>query len=301
MELTKIKGNTFYIKAPTNIGVYSYKNKQCLLIDTGINNSAARKIDEVLKENNLHPKFIINTHSHSDHCGGNPFFKINYSGCMVYASVKERIYMENSELRANMMYTAYPLKDLEPDCKDLSVDFTIEPGTAKLNDEKLEIISLKGHSPEGIAVITPEKVCFLGDAIFSDSILEKYSFPCLYHIEDALSSLNKIKEIAADYFIISHTDDVIDKENVIKLAERNIYNIKRYLEDILELLERPLTKEDLLESLIILKDLPVNFKQYHINYSSMSAFLAFLYDRGDITYSIENGKVYYYRCGNLDI
>lgn len=53
MELTKIKGNTFYINAPTNIGVFSYKNKNCLLIDTGINNTAARKIDNVLAENRL--------------------------------------------------------------------------------------------------------------------------------------------------------------------------------------------------------------------------------------------------------
>lgn len=35
MELTKIKGNSYYINFPTNIGVYIFKNKNCLLIDTG--------------------------------------------------------------------------------------------------------------------------------------------------------------------------------------------------------------------------------------------------------------------------
>lgn len=295
MELTKVKGNTYYINAPTNIGVFSFKNKQSLIIDTGINNSAARKIDDVLKENNLHPKYIINTHSHSDHCGGNSYFKANYTGCLVYASQKERLYMENMELRSNMMFTAYPLRDLEPDCKDLNVDFTIGSGTVKINDEKFEILTLKGHSPEGIAVITPEKVCFLGDSIFSDSILSKYSFPYLYHIEDALTSLDKIKDIDADFFVISHADEVMGKEEIIKLADRNISNIHSYLDEIVELLEKPITREDLLESLVVINDLAVNFKQYHINYSSMSAFLAYLSNRGLITYSIENGNLYYYK------
>ena len=43
MELTKIKGSTYYINAPTNIGIYVFKNKNCLIIDTGINNTQARK------------------------------------------------------------------------------------------------------------------------------------------------------------------------------------------------------------------------------------------------------------------
>jgi len=34
MELIKIKGNSYYIKAHTNIGVYMFKNKNCILIDT---------------------------------------------------------------------------------------------------------------------------------------------------------------------------------------------------------------------------------------------------------------------------
>lgn len=295
MELTKIKGNTFYISAPTNIGVYSFKNKQCLLVDTGINSSAARKIDEILKDNNLHVKYIINTHSHSDHCGGNPYFKAEYTGSLVYASQKERLYMENSELRSNMLFTAYALKDIEPDIKNLIVDFTLYMGTAKIGDEKFDIITLKGHSPEGIAIVTPEKVCFLGDAIFSNSILEKYSFPTLYNIEDALNSLEAIKTMDADFFVISHSENIMDKTEIIKLADKNINNIHKYLEEIIELLEKPSTREELLENLIVLNDLNTNYKQYHINYSSMSAFIAYLYNRKIITYSIENGKLYYYK------
>ncbi len=108
MELTKINGNTYFINAPTNIGVYTYKNKNCLLIDTGINNTAARKIDNILIENKLHAKYIINTHSHIDHCGGNNYFKDNYTGSLIYSSAKEKLFMENQELRPNSSTPPYP-------------------------------------------------------------------------------------------------------------------------------------------------------------------------------------------------
>jgi hypothetical protein len=91
MELIKIKGNTYYIQAGTNIGVISFKNKNCLLVDTAINNTAARKIDTIISENSLHAKYIINTHSHEDHCGGNNYFKDTYPGTYVYASEIEKI------------------------------------------------------------------------------------------------------------------------------------------------------------------------------------------------------------------
>lgn len=296
MELTKIKGNTFFINAPTNIGVFSYKNKNCLLVDTGINNTAARKIDNVLVENRLHVKNIINTHSHIDHCGGNNYFRSNYTGCLVYASYKEKIYMENLELRPNMLYTSSAVKELQEDCRDTQVDFILDYGTTKINDEKFDILSFKGHSPEGIGIITPDKVCFLGDSVFSSSILEKYSFPYLFNVEESLETLDKIKEIDSDYFVISHSEDIYSKEEIIKLCDKNKENINNYLDELLELLDKPLTKEEILENLIILNDLNINFDQYYIDFSSMSAFVSYLCNKGIIKYSVENGNVYYYKA-----
>lgn len=295
MELKKIKGNTYYIMAPTNIGVYSYKNKNCLLIDTGINNSAAKKIDDILIANGLHTKYILNTHGHYDHCGGNGYFKNNYTGCQIYASRKEKLFMENPELRSTMLYTSSPVKELELEAKELVVDFILQEGTTKVNDEKFHIITLKGHSPESIGIITPDKVCFLGDAIFSDKILDKYSFPYVYDIGECINTLNLIKEIDADHFLISHAEREIDKQELLKLVDRNLENVNEYIQQMLELLDKPLSKEELLENIIILNDLYINFRQYHLNFSSLSAFLSYLCNKKLITYSVENGKVYYYK------
>ncbi|MBE6069504.1 MAG: MBL fold metallo-hydrolase [Clostridium lundense] len=294
MELTKIKGNTYYIDAPTNIGVYVFKNKNCLLVDTGMNNSSTKKIDEVLAQNGLHPKYIINTHSHLDHCGGNTYFQNNYPGCLVYSSLKEKLFMENQELHASILSTGNPFKGLDKSNKSLSTDFLLEYGTNKINDEKLEVISLKGHSIEQIGIITPEKVCFLGDSLFSDTTIDKYSLPYLYDIEDSLNTLNFIKEIDADYFVVGHSDKIYEKLEITQLAEKNIENINRYLNDILELLDQPLSKEDVLENLALLNNLDMEFRQYHLNLSAVSSFLSYLYNNGKINSSVQDGKLYFY-------
>ena len=295
MELTKIKGNTYYINAPTNCGVYSFKNKNCLLIDTNINNSTAKKLDEVLINNNLHPKFIINTHNHIDHCGGNLYFQETYPGCLVYTSAKEKLFMENNEVFPSVLFSASPASQLKSN-KVYNVDFELSYGTNKLNDEKFEIISLKGHSLDQIGIITPEKVCFLGDSIFSKEIISKYSLPYLYDISESVNTLNNIKELDADYFVLSHGNSVLDKESIIDLADFNLKNIDYYMNTIMDLLDEPLTREDILQNLVILNNLTMNFKEYHLNLAAVSAFISYFLNLNLINYSIEDGKLYYYKA-----
>ncbi|WP_434564894.1 MBL fold metallo-hydrolase [Thermoanaerobacterium thermosaccharolyticum] len=295
MNLNKINRNTYYIDNPTNIGVYTYKNKNCLLVDTGINNGQARKIDNVLVENGLHPKYIINTHNHMDHCGGNIYFKTQYPGCEIYTSNKERLYIENPELRDIVLFSSCPIRDLDTTNKTFSVDFVLDYGISKIGDEKFDIISLVGHSIDQIGVITPDRVCFLGDSVFSEDTIKKYSLPYLFNIEKSIETLKKLKEVDADYFVISHIDRVLNKDELDALIEKNISNIEDNIEIILELLEQPQTREGLLQNLVILNDLPLNFTQYYIYFSSVSAFLSYLRDKKLIDYSIENGEIYFYR------
>jgi glyoxylase-like metal-dependent hydrolase (beta-lactamase superfamily II) len=295
MNLNKIKGNSYFIDAPTNIGVYTFKSKQCILIDAGINNTAARKIDEVLIENGLSPKFIINTHSHSDHCGGDNYFNETYGGCNVYASQTEKMYMENPDLFPSVLYTSNPIKEILMLNKPVKVDYVIDYGLVKINDEKFEIIPLPGHSPEQIGFITSEKVCYTGDSVFSHKIIDKYSLPNLFNIEDSLKTLEYLKGIDADYFLISHSDGAVERDEFLKLIDLNIKNINDYIDEMLEILDQPQTKEELLQNIVLLNDLKLDFKEYHLSFSTISAFISYFYNKGLIDYSIEDGKLYYYK------
>ena len=86
MQLTKINGNTYYLPGPTNIGLFQFKDKYTLLIDSGDNNQQARKIAEVIQAHGLNIRFVANTHHHPDHAGGNLFFQEHYPGSLFLAA-----------------------------------------------------------------------------------------------------------------------------------------------------------------------------------------------------------------------
>jgi glyoxylase-like metal-dependent hydrolase (beta-lactamase superfamily II) len=295
MKLNKINRNTYYIDNSTNIGVYIFKNRNCLLIDTGLNNGQARKADNILIENNLHPKYIINTHNHLDHCGGNIYFQNNYKGCEVYTSEKEGVFMENPELRNIIFFSANPIKDFCNVNKKFIVNHVLDYNMNKIGDVKFQIIPLPGHTIEQIGVITPDMVCFLSDSIFSENILRKYSLPFLFDIEKSIATLKNLKEIDADYFVISHIKKILDKKEIDDLTDKNITNINNNIETMLEILEQPQTRENLLQNMILLNNLPINFPQYYFYLSSVSAFLTYMRDKNLINYFIENGKIYFYK------
>lgn len=295
MELTKIKGNTYYINAPTNIGVYTFKNKGCLIIDSGINNSAARKIDDVLVQNGLTVRNIINTHNHVDHSGGNALMTSLHTGCTIYASEKEKLFIENGELQNSVLFCASPIKVLDNAVKSPSVNYVLDYGTNKIGDEKIEILPLPGHSIEQVGVITPEKVCFTGDSVFSCEIIEKYSIPVIYDLDKTIKTLEYAKDIDADYFVISHASSVLNRDEFLKTVALNIKNVHKYADEILELLDQPMSREDIVENITVLNDLAQNFKEYHLCFSTISAFLTYFYENSLIDYSIEDGKLYYFK------
>lgn len=297
MELNKINGNTFYIDNPTNIGVYAFKSKYCMLIDTGINNTVAGKFDEVLNDNGLKPKYIVNTHNHIDHSGANMYFKEHHPGSLFYASYGEKVFLEDDNLFPSFIYGASPVKELRKrnsKNKGVPVDFVLKYGTNKINEEKFEVLSLKGHSIDLVGIATPDRVCFLGDSLFSCEIMKKHPFPFLYDIEDQLNTIEYIKTLDYDYFVLSHGETIYSREEIKELADNNRKNIEKWAGDIRLLLDQPLTREELLEQISILDDIDMSLRDYYLCLSSAGAFISYLYNADELGYKYENGKLYYY-------
>ena len=298
MELIKINGNSYYIPGPTNIGVFQFKDKYTLLIDTGDNNQQARKIAELIQANNLNSKYILNTHNHIDHAGGNMFFQEHYPGSLFYTSEDEKLFLENGILFSMYLYGGMPVNELSRHFlkdKKLRVDEILTPGSCKINDEKFEIIPLPGHARGQIGVGTRDRVCYLGDALFSREIIAKYSLPFLFNIEDQLNSYKTIEELDYDFFIIGHASQVYDPAEIKDLAGFNQDKLMYYLNLALDLFSQPHTREELLEEICILEDLQLDFKEYYFSLSTTGAIIAYLHNQGELTYQLENGKLHYYK------
>ncbi|MFY9216867.1 MAG: MBL fold metallo-hydrolase [Tepidanaerobacteraceae bacterium] len=295
MELKKIRGRTYYIPAATNVGVYRYRNGLCTLVDTGINNTAGRKIIELLEDNNLKIKYIINTHAHPDHFGANNFIKEKYPGVQILTSYKEKLFMENSFLEQTVLYGAAAMPGLSArilKAQDTAVDLVVDEGITELDNKKFEIVSLEGHSIGQIGVATEDSVLFCGDAFFSEDKMDKYPFPFVFDLEAHLKTLEFLLGSNFECYMISHCDGPLD--NPKPLIQKNIDNINYNLEIILDYLSQPLTREDLTELIIKKYDIDMNLSQYFITISSVGAFLTYLLEKQSINMDIIDGKMYFY-------
>ena len=94
MELIKVGEKTYYIKNPTNIGVYKIDEENVYLIDSGNDKDAGRKILKMIEEQGWRVKGIINTHSNADHIGGNKFIQ-DRTNCVILNGKIEKSFTEN--------------------------------------------------------------------------------------------------------------------------------------------------------------------------------------------------------------
>lgn len=294
MDLFKIRGNTYYIDAPTNVGVFSYRNKNCLVIDTGINNTQGRKIMEVTESSGLHPKFIFNTHNHPDHSAGNRVFREAYPGVIVHASPLAKIYIENPIVHSTMLFSASAPSTIFRSSPVHNIDVELAAGQCKIGDEKFTVFELPGHSPDQIGIMTSDKVLFCGDAVFSRETIEKYKIPYLHDAAAYLSSMEMLKQTDAEIFVIGHSSPPLEKDDFTTLVDFNIANLQDCCALIVDLCAQPQTKESLLENLISLYELEVDELQYLLDFASVSALVSMLLDAGKLKVEIQSGRMYFY-------
>lgn len=298
MELCKISGNTYYIPGATNIGVFQFKDKYTLLIDTGSDNSEARKICSLLADRGLSVKYVINSHEHYDHWGGNIYIGENFPGSVFYVSRESDLFIRNSYLFPLYIFGGNPLRELSRDyvkSKPPQVDFLLEPGTERINNERFEIISLAGHARGQIGIATRDNVCFIGDALFSPEILKKYSVPFIMDIQAQLDSYDILSNLDYDQYVLGHADRVYGREEIPGLINLNRQTLKHFLDLCLDLSDQPKSREDLLEEIIILEDITVDLNEYYLLSSTIAALITHLYHAGSLKYQIENGRIYFYK------
>lgn len=298
MNIEKIKGHSYYMKGGTNTGIYMFKDKFTLVIDPGLSNSRGNRLIKTFNEDGMRVKYIISTHEHSDHYGATSALIKEFTGAKILSSKDSKLIIDNNYLFGMYTYGGKTNRLFDDFFKNrgesVVVDEVLTEGEIKLSDKKFQIYDFSGHSPGQIGVMTEDKVLYLGDSLFNESILEKYNFPYLYSCEEQLKTLEKIKSIDFDYAVLAHGKGVIDKAQCDKLVDINIEVINKYLNQIMEFLETPYTREELMADIIQLNDLKLNYKEYHFSYMTLGGMISYLVDVEKIEGEYQEGKIYYY-------
>lgn len=290
-ELNHIIGNSYYIQSPSKMGLVKLNDTDVCLIDSGNDKDAGRKVRQLLDANGWHLTAIYNTHSNTDHIGGNRYLQ-GQTKCKIYAQGIECDITRHPVLEPAFLYGGFPPKDLrhkflmaqESDAKELT------PGVLP---EGFALLQLPGHFFHMVGFRSPDDVVYLADCLSSRETLDKYQIGFVYDVAAYLDTLEKVKTMQAAAFVPAHAEVT---EDIAPLAQYNIDKVLEIADHMVELCAEPVIFEELLKKLFDDYGLTLTFEQYVLVGSTVKSYLAWLKDTGRLTALFEDNRLLWRRA-----
>jgi glyoxylase-like metal-dependent hydrolase (beta-lactamase superfamily II) len=285
-ELIQAGENTFYIDCPAKMGVYRLPCNKVILIDSGNDKEAGKKVLKILTENGWTLETIINTHSNADHIGGNKLLS-DRTGCKIYSTGLESAFCNFPVLEPSFLYGGFPGKQLcnkfllaEPSHVNDIAEMTLPKG--------MEIFPLKGHFFDMIGVKTPDDVYFMADCVSSEKIINKYHIAFIYDVSEYLNTLDMIKTLKGKLFIPAHADAVNGMERLSDINKKKVLEI---IEGIRHICERPVSFDEILKALFDGYNLIMDFNQYVLVGSTVKSYLSYMLDKQILNADFQDNKL----------
>ena len=287
MELIQVGEKTYYIKNPTNIGVYKINEKDVFLIDSGNDKDAGKKILKITESRGWNVKGIISTHSNADHIGGNKLIQ-DRTGCSVYAYGMEKCFTEYPIMEPSFLFSGLPIKDLKN--KFLLAKESVVTDINNNLPEGLEYFSLKGHFFDMIGIKTDDDVYFLADSLVSEETIKKYHLFFIYDVREYLNTLDYLSTLTGKLYIASHCEAT---DNVLPIINANRDKINEICNTICSLCGEEIIFEELLQKVFDTYGLTMNTNQYVLIGSTIKSYLSYLNEEGRIYFEFKNNKMYW--------
>ena len=284
-ELIKVTEKCYYIQSPAKIGLIKLNDTDVCLIDSGNDKEAGKKILRILDENNWVLKAIYNTHSNSDHIGGNKFLQ-DRTGCKIYAPSIECDMTNHPILEPAFLYGGYPMSELKHKFL-LAQESKADPLTEENLPQGMEIIPLPGHFFDMVG-FKYDGVIYLADCLSSKETLDKYKIGFIYDVKAYIDTLESVKGMNAKTFIPSHA---APSEDVSELCQYNIDKVLEIADDIVKVCDTPKNFEVILKELFEKYSLTMTFEQYVLVGSTVKSYLSYLKNEGKLKAFIEDNML----------
>ncbi|MDP2211343.1 MAG: MBL fold metallo-hydrolase [Candidatus Aquicultor sp.] len=289
-DLIQVNEEIYYIAHDANYGVVLTGDDTCAVIDTGMDDDSAQLILAALDVKGLKLGAIINTHSHADHYGGNNYL-VKETGCKVYAPALEAAIMQNPSLEPFYIYGADAPEELKQPfmmAKVSPVDELLKEPGLQIGNKKFAVISLKGHSPNQMGVMT-EGVFFCSDALFSLKAWQRLILIYTVNVGEMIKSIERVKKVPARTFIPSHAVPTAD---ITDLADLNIARIQSLADDILHIVREPATVDTILWEVNDKYHVEVtSLQQYYLCLNTLKAYLSYLLEEDLINYKFDANRL----------
>lgn len=296
IKLIQVKGSSYYCSGRLSVGVYIAGGK-AVIFDSGIDKANAKAIEKALVDNDCIPVAIINTHSHADHCGGNQYFQQKYKNIRVYATKYERHFIEDPVNEPRCFCAgASPLHELRNrylEAKPSTVTHVIHPYEDQaiyIDEMKFSIITLPGHTPGMIGIITPDNVLYSGDAIFGNDTYDKHGILFYTDIEATIKTFDKITSLNVKDTVLYHGEHCTD---VQAKAIAHKLKIEQTADKVANLIKRSAstTIDDLTATVIKDFGIPENVMQYTLTRTCVNAYISYLQKMGRVSLDMHHGAL----------
>lgn len=287
MKLKQIGEKTYYIENDTNIGVYMTGDNHVCLIDTG-SRGTGEIIDEIIASKGWKIDYIINTHSHIDHLGGNKYLMEKY-GIPAYCTDIDMAFANFPDLEASYMNGGKPaakLRHIFAHPGKIGFRSIEDVEEAALNG--LQWMSLPGHTFGMIGVRTSDDVWFLGDAYLSKAYMQKRTFAYLCDIEEYLATLEMLKGLEGKFFVPAHG---VVEEDISEILSLNVENQRRLLAAVEDACTEASSFDDILSCMYEVTMLKNNAANHALLSSTVKCYLTYLQDIGRIECEFTDNKM----------
>lgn len=286
-ELRKVGEGTWYVYCRNIFGFYQLNDTDVCMIDTGRDPEDVEFAERVMEEKGWNLKFIINTHTHIDHIGGNKTLMKHWK-CPAYTTNIDKVFAEYEVLEPSYMFGGKPSESV---CKAF-----LHPGDIGFENIEnfqlpagMECISLPGHTFGMIGVKTPDDVWFVADSLMNRKALVKYPFGYLIDVEAYMDTLETLKNLEGEYFIPAHGDSM--GTDIKQLAEENIENIRRHTAFITKCCETGKNVDLVVRDVFKEYDIKCNEIEYTLVASTVRCYLTYLQDTGVLECYGEDGFI----------
>jgi glyoxylase-like metal-dependent hydrolase (beta-lactamase superfamily II) len=292
LELKLLVGSTYVAQGPTNVGVFASEGK-AVLIDSGNEDDAGRKILRACGAAGLEVSCIANTHSNADHCGANAFVQAR-TNCRIAAPRIETSFIESPSLEPAFLWGGFPLPALRNKflvAKSSRVSDFLEP-PCLVPGTGIEVLPLPGHYVGMVGYLTPDRVFFAADAMASAAILEKYKYYYVYDVAAHVATLDAIASMDADWFVPSHAEPTRDGGALAAINKAKIFEVGERILDLCGSFgSGPTTPDALIAGLAASYGLELNHTQYALLGSTLRSYVAWLADRSLVSTRIEANRL----------
>lgn len=291
MELVRLTENVSYIPGPANVGVLQIGNSETALIDSGIDPAYGNRIFELLSDYRFKISYILNTHAHADHIGGNSIIQ-EKTGCKILASTLEAPTIRQPLIQSAVLFSGAPIIELTNRfimANPSHVEIFEEP-LLKLGDLEISVLDLPGHSVNQKGFIV-ENVAFMADTLFPDAFFKKQRLPFNYDPAAHLQTLEKIRSVKARKFVGGHFPPC---ESIETMTTSNLHQLNIALDFMRVFLKIPQPQDRIVKAFLDHFGLKKNNWEYYLYRATVNGYLSALHRFGEVNFKVlDNLPVWY--------